>query len=141
VRTSWLFGPWGKCFPDTILKLAAARSELDVVSDQRGSPTYTFDLAKAIIQLCHADAKGIVHCTNSGVSSWYEFAREVVRQAGAKAQVRPTTSEKFPRPASRPAYSVLSDRSLRKYGITMRSWNETLPDYLRLRETAWSKPA
>ncbi|MBO0910370.1 MAG: dTDP-4-dehydrorhamnose reductase [Acidobacteria bacterium] len=139
VRTSWLFGPWGKCFPDTILKLAAARSELDVVNDQRGSPTYTFDLAEAIIKLCLAGGKGIVHCTNSGVCTWYEFATEVVRLAGEKARIRPTTSDKFPRPASRPAYSVLSDRSLRNYGITMRSWQETLPDYLRMRETAWSK--
>lgn len=141
VRTSWLFGPWGKCFPDTILKLAAARSELDVVNDQRGSPTYTFDLAEAILRLCHAGAKGIVHCTNAGVCTWYEFATEVARQAGAKARVRPTTSDKFPRPASRPAYSVLSHRSLGEYGITMRAWPETLPDYLHLRETVWSKPA
>lgn len=141
VRTSWLFGPWGKCFPDTILKLAASRGELDVVDDQRGSPTYTLDLAEAILKLCHADGKGIVHCTNSGVASWYEFAAEVVRQAGATAEVRPTTSDKFPRPAARPAYSVLSNRSLGKYGITMRSWRDTIPDYLRLRGTAWSEPA
>jgi dTDP-4-dehydrorhamnose reductase len=141
VRTSWLFGPWGKCFPDTILKFAATRPELDVVDDQRGSPTYTFDLAEAIMKLCYADATGIVHCTNAGVCSWFEFATEVVRLACAKTTVRPTTSEKFVRPAARPSYSVLSDHSLRKYGITMRSWQETLPDYLRLRETAWSKPA
>ena len=93
VRTSWLFGPWGKCFPDTILKLAATRPELEVVDDQRGSPTYTFDLADAIIGLCRADAKGIVHCTNSGVCTWYEFASEILRQAGSKTSVRPTTSE------------------------------------------------
>lgn len=136
VRTSWLFGPWGKCFPDTILKLAAIRSELDVVNDQRGCPTYTFDLAQAIIKLCHASAKGIVHCTNAGVCSWYEFASEVIRQAGAKTIVRPTTSERFVRPAPRPSYSVLSDASVRKYGIGMRPWQQTLPDYLRLRETA-----
>lgn len=138
VRTSWLFGPWGKCFPDTILKLAATRDALDVVDDQRGSPTYTFDLAKAILALCHANATGIVHCTNSGVCSWYEFASEIVRRAGAKAIVRPTTSEKFVRPAPRPAYSVLSDSSLKKYGITMRAWQETLPDYLRIRAESFS---
>ncbi len=83
VRTSWLFGPGGKCFPDTILKLAATRSELEVVNDQRGSPTYTFDLADAIIKLCHADAKGIIHATNRGVCSWYDFAAETLRQAGS----------------------------------------------------------
>lgn len=137
VRTSWLFGPWGKCFPDTILKFAATRSELDVVDDQHGSPTYTFDLADAIIQLCHRNAKGIVHCTNSGVCSWFEFASEVVRQAEAKAIVRRTTSEKFVRPAPRPSYSVLSNTSLSQHGIRMRPWQATIPDYLRLRETAW----
>jgi dTDP-4-dehydrorhamnose reductase len=135
VRTSWLFGPWGKCFPDTILKLAASRPELDVVDDQRGSPTYTFDLADAIIQLCRAGAEGIVHCTNSGVCSWYEFASEVVRQAGSNTVVRPTTSDRFVRPAARPAYSVLSHASLTRYGIHMRDWKQTIPDYLRLRES------
>lgn len=137
VRTSWLFGPWGKCFPDTILKLAATRRELDVVDDQRGSPTYTFDLADAIIRLCRSEAEGIVHCTNSGVCSWYEFAVEVVRQAGASTVIRPTTSDRFVRPAPRPGYSVLSHDSLKRYGIHMRNWKETLPDYLRLRETQW----
>ena len=135
VRTSWLFGPWGKCFPDTILKLAATRPQVDVVDDQRGSPTYTFDLADAIIQLCRAGAEGIVHCTNSGVCSWYEFASEVLRQAGAKTAVRPTTSDRFVRPAARPGYSVLSSVSLNARGIHMRHWKETLPDYLRIRDT------
>jgi len=139
VRTSWLFGPWGKCFPDTILKLAATRPELDVVDDQRGSPTYTFDLADAVIALCRASAKGIVHVTNSGVCSWYEFASEVVRQAGAKTVVRPTTSDRFVRPAPRPAYSVLSSVSLNAHGIHMRHWEKTLPDYLRIRDTASPK--
>jgi dTDP-4-dehydrorhamnose reductase len=141
VRTSWLFGPWGKCFPDTILKFAASRPELDVVNDQRGCPTYTFDLAEAIIKLCHAGATGIVHCTNSGVCSWFEFASEIVRQADAKTIVHPTMSDKFVRPAARPSYSVLSDASLTKYGIKMRPWHQTLPDYLRLRGTTWSERA
>ena len=135
VRTSWLFGPWGKCFPDTILKLAANRPELDVVDDQRGCPTYTFDLADAIMRLSREDAKGIIHCTNSGACSWFDFASEIVRQAGAKAVVRATTSDRFLRPAARPSYSVLSDVSLSAYGIRMRSWQQTLPDYLRLRAT------
>jgi dTDP-4-dehydrorhamnose reductase len=134
VRTSWLFGPGGRCFPDTILKLAASRPEVEVVNDQHGCPTYTFDLADAIIKLCRADAKGIVHCTNRGVCSWYDFASEIVREAGSKTSIRPTTSERFVRPAARPTYSVLSDASLSKYGITMRNWQETLPDYLRERD-------
>jgi dTDP-4-dehydrorhamnose reductase len=136
VRTSWLFGPGGKCFPDTILKLAASRSEIDVVNDQRGCPTYTFDLADAIIKLCRSSARGIVHCTNRGVCSWYEFASEILRQAVSKTQVRPTTSERFVRPAERPKYSVLSPESLTAYDISMRNWQQTLPDYLQQRSTA-----
>ena len=133
LRTSWLFGPGGKCFPDTILKLAASRPEIEVVNDQRGCPTYTFVLADAIIQLCRAGAKGIVHGTNRGVCTWYDFAAEILRQTGSKTSVRPTTSDKFVRPAPRPSYSVLSDASLSAYGIQMRDWQETLPDYLRER--------
>jgi dTDP-4-dehydrorhamnose reductase len=133
VRTSWLFGPEGKCFPDTILKLAASRREIEVVNDQRGCPTYTFDLADAIIKLCHAGAKSIVHATNRGVCTWYDFAAETLRQARSGTLVRPTTSDKFVRPAPRPSYSVLSDASLSAYGIHMRAWQDTLPDYLRER--------
>lgn len=133
VRTSWLFGPGGKCFPDTILKLAATRPQIEVVNDQRGCPTYTFDLADAIIQLCHAGAKGIIHATNRGVCTWYDFAAETLRHAGSGTTVRPTTSDKFVRPAPRPGYSVLSDASLSAYGIHMRAWQDTLPDYLRER--------
>jgi dTDP-4-dehydrorhamnose reductase len=133
VRTSWLYGPGGKCFPDTILKLADDRSEIDVVNDQRGCPTYTLDLAETIIELCRCDAKGIIHCTNRGACSWYEFASEILRQSGSKTTVRPTTSNRFVRPAERPMYSVLSDATLANYGITMRTWQDTLPEYFRER--------
>jgi len=136
VRTSWLFGPGGKCFPDTILKLAASRSEIDVVNDQRGCPTYTFDLADAIIKLCRSNARGFIHCTNAGECTWYDFASEILRQAGSATKVRPTASDRFVRPAERPKYSVLSPASLTGYGITMRSWQQTLPDYLQQRSTA-----
>ena len=136
VRTSWLFGPEGKCFPDTILKLAATRPEIEVVNDQRGSPTYTFDLADAITKLCRSDASGIVHCTNSGDCTWYDFAEEVLRVAGSNTRVRPTTSDRFVRPAERPKYSVLSPASLNACGISMRSWEETVPDYLSRRSAS-----
>ena len=132
-RTSWLFGPWGKCFPDTILKLACSRAEIDVVNDQRGCPTFTFDLASAIIKLCRLNARGIVHATNRGDGTWHDFASEIVRQAGLKTVVRPTTSDKFVRPAERPKYSVLSATSRTSYGIEMRNWQETLPEYFQLR--------
>lgn len=138
-RTSWLFGPGGKCFPDTILKLAASRSEIDVVNDQHGCPTYTFDLADAIIKLCRSGAHGIIHCTNSGECTWYEFAAEILRQAGSQTQVRPTTSERFVRPAERPKYSVLSPASLSAHGISMRDWQQTVPDYLRQRASPSSE--
>ena len=130
VRTSWLFGPGGKCFPDTILKIAANRNEIEVVNDQRGCPTYTLDLADAIIQLCRSDARGIVHATNSGDCTWFDFAKEILRQAGVSTMVKPTTSDKYVRPAERPKYSVLSATSLGGYGIEMRAWQKTLPDYL-----------
>jgi dTDP-4-dehydrorhamnose reductase len=130
LRTSWLFGIDGKCFPDTILKLAASRPAIDVVDDQRGSPTYTADLARAIIRLCRADTKGIVHATNHGNCSWFEFARDIVAAAGLTTVVHPTTSEQFVRPAQRPKYSVLSSKSLEKHGIVVPSWQDALRRYL-----------
>jgi dTDP-4-dehydrorhamnose reductase len=130
VRTSWLFGMGGKCFPDTILKLAAGRPVIDVVDDQRGCPTYSADLAKAIIQLCRMDARGIIHVTNTGDCTWFEFAREIVQRAGLKTEVHPVTSEKFVRPAERPKYSVLSPKSLESYQIVMPAWLEALQSYM-----------
>jgi len=128
-RTSWLFGVHGKCFPDTILKLATTRKEIAVVTDQRGCPTYSVDLARAIMQLCHANAKGVVHVTNRGDCSWFEFAKEILKQASSETVVRPTTSDKFVRPAPRPAYSALSPKSLERYGIAMPDWQDALGRY------------
>jgi dTDP-4-dehydrorhamnose reductase len=132
-RTSWLFGTGGKCFPDTILKLAASRPALDVVNDQRGCPTYAADLAEAIIRLCRANASGIVHATNSGDCTWYEFAREIVRGGGLATEVRPVNSAQMSRPAPRPAYSVLSSKSLQAWGITTPTWQDALIRYLQAR--------
>lgn len=129
-RTSWLFGAGGKCFPDTILKLAASRPALDVVNDQRGSPTYSTDLARAIVELCRKDARGIVHVTNSGDCSWFEFAQEIVKGVGFTTEVRPVSTARMARPAPRPAYSVLSPASLRDYGIEMPTWPDALRRYL-----------
>jgi len=136
LRTSWLFGIGGKCFPDTILKIAASRTEIDVVDDQRGSPTHAPDLARAIVSLCHTGATGIVHATNWGECSWFEFAREIVKGAGLKTVIKPTTSKKFDRPAERPKYSVLSPTSLKQYGIVMPHWKDALQDYLQARQAA-----
>jgi dTDP-4-dehydrorhamnose reductase len=134
VRTSWLFGPGGKCFPDTILKLAASRPALDVVNDQRGCPTYSVDLARAIIDLCRRQARGIVHATNSGDCSWFEFAREIVKVAGLTTEVNPVNSHQMARPAPRPAYSVLSPKSLQQYKIEMPSWQDALQRFLQERK-------
>jgi dTDP-4-dehydrorhamnose reductase len=135
VRTSWLFGMDGKCFPDTILRLAANRPALDVVNDQRGCPTYTEDLAKAIVELCSKAASGIVHVTNQGDCTWFEFARKIVGQAGLTTEVRPVSSQQMARPAPRPAYSVLSAKSLQELGVSMPGWQDALRRYMAKRGT------
>jgi dTDP-4-dehydrorhamnose reductase len=132
-RTSWLFGVGGKCFPDTILKLGDSRSALDVVNDQRGSPTYTVDLARAIVQLCRAGALGIVHVTNRGDCTWFEFARFILREAGSKTETRPVSTAQFRRPAPRPGYSVLSAESLEHFQIEMPPWQDAGRRYLQER--------
>jgi len=136
VRTSWLFGTGGKCFPDTILKLASTRAQIDVVNDQLGSPTYAIDLARAIIQLCRKGAKGVVHVTNRGECTWFDFTQAIVSAAGLKTIIRPTTTEKFPRPAQRPKYSVLSASGLDHYGVGMPDWQDALRRYLIERSSA-----
>jgi len=136
VRTSWVFGVGGKCFPDTILKLANTRKELDVVSDQKGCPTYTVDLARTIVQLCRKNATGTVHVTNRGECTWFDFAAEIVGQAGLGAVVKPTTSDKLVRLAKRPAYSVLSSASLTNYGLSMPMWQNALQRYLLERQNS-----
>ncbi|MGC2196806.1 MAG: dTDP-4-dehydrorhamnose reductase [Terriglobales bacterium] len=130
LRTSWVFGVGGKCFPDTILQLAGSRKELEVVDDQRGCPTYTVDLARTIISLCRHGATGTVHATNRGDCTWFDFASEIVASAGLHTQVKPTSSEKFVRPAKRPKYSVLSSASLEPYGILMPTWRDAMLRYL-----------
>lgn len=130
VRTSWLFGAGGKCFPQTIMSLAATRSEIEVVNDQRGSPTYVHDLAGALVQLCRKSASGIVHATNSGNCTWYDFAREIVELGAFSTNIRPVSSEKVKRPAPRPAYSVLSPASLGQQGLSMPAWQDALARYL-----------
>jgi dTDP-4-dehydrorhamnose reductase len=135
-RTSWLFGHGGKCFPATILKLASTRPEISVVNDQRGSPTFTHDLASALVQLCRVSAQGIVHVTNSENCTWYDFASEIVRESGLPTRVKPVTTAEFPRPAKRPAYSVLSPESLHAYHVQMPKWQDALRRYLSNRSVA-----
>src|SRR6266481_2806102 len=135
LRTSWLFGATGTCFPGKILELAGKMDHLSVVDDQIGCPTFNRDLAQIIVRLVHGKARGIVHATNAGQCSWYEFAREVVRMAGfSNMLLTPVSTQQFPRPARRPAYSVLSRASLGAYGIESRIWQEALKDYFLDRE-------
>jgi len=135
VRTSWLFGTGGKCFPDTILRLAESRPALDVVNDQRGCPTYAVDLARAIIQLCRKNATGIVHATNAGDCTWFDFAEEIIRSSGLDTAVRAISTEQMARPAPRPAYSVLSAARLGSLGIEMPTWHDALQRYLKQRKS------
>jgi dTDP-4-dehydrorhamnose reductase len=109
VRSSWLFGAGGPCFPATILRLAGERDELKVVDDQVGSPTFTGHLARALVELGAREVPpaGILHVAGGGICSWYEFAREIVARAGLRSAVKPCATAEMPRPAMRPAYSAL----------------------------------
>ncbi len=131
-RTSWLFGASGASFPEKILRASETRPELTVVADQFGSPTFTRDLATAIRDLVRADARGILNVTNTGSCSWFDFAREVLHQAGRDSiRVLPITTADAARPAKRPAYSVLSPASLTAHGIVLRSWQDATAAYLK----------
>ena len=120
VRTAWLYGAVGTCFPKTIARLLSTREHIDVVADQAGQPTWTRDLAELIVRLVDADAPaGIYHGTSSGLATWREFAQEVAAAVGRdREDVRATTSENFVRPAPRPAYSALSHDTLLAAGVS-----------------------
>ncbi len=133
VRTSWLYGHYGRNFVKNMLQLASQKKELKVVNDQVGSPTYTRDLSRKIKELILTKLYGVYHITNSGRCSWYEFAREILQLAGIKgAQLKPITSEELDRPASRPRFSVLENYCLRlALGNSVRDWQEALRDYIK----------
>ena len=130
VRTSWLFGASGQCFPEKILRAAETRPELSVVSDQIGSPTFTRDLARAMQGIVRRNARGFISVTNAGICSWFEFAKEILRQAGKTNPVKPIDTVQAALAAKRPAYSVLSPAVLHALGIKVRHWQEALPPYL-----------
>ncbi|MBM7609075.1 dTDP-4-dehydrorhamnose reductase [Lysinibacillus composti] len=131
VRTAWVYGEYGPNFVKTMLRLAEERTELGVVSDQIGSPTYTVDLADFIIALVKTDKYGTYHCTNSGTCSWYEFAKAIFEEAGKEILVNPLTTAQYPSPAKRPSYSVMDDLALRINGFEpRRHWREALQSFL-----------
>jgi dTDP-4-dehydrorhamnose reductase len=125
VRTAWLYGAGGPNFASTMARLAGERETLAVVDDQRGQPTWTVDLAQAIVQLVEADAPGgLWHGTSAGETTWFGFARAIFEELGLDPErVTPTTTEAFPRPAPRPAYSVLGHERWADAGL------DPLPDW------------
>lgn len=130
VRTAWLYAPGHRNFVSTILRLAASGGPLRVVDDQLGQPTYAADLAERLIAMVQVGfPAGIYHGTNSGETSWFGFAEEIVRLWGIPVEVQPVTSDEFPRPAPRPAYSVLGHEAWAALGMTpMRDWRAALAD-------------
>ena len=145
VRTSWLFGIAGNNFPRAILKKAAGGEALEVVDDQVGSPTFSRDLAEALLAILGIDYPfsgirfsgkaepapfGTYHFSNAGAASWFDFAREILRSAGRENEIAPITSAQLGREAARPAYSVLSHAGINGIGITARPWREALDAFI-----------
>lgn len=132
IRTSWLFGPDGKNFVSTILRLAGEKSELRIVNDQRGSPTYTRHLAQKLADLVMTRDYGTYHATGNGDSTWFEFARKILEFSGVEGvQLIPISSSECGRPAPRPGYSVLANRRLGTLGIgLLPHWEQGLESYL-----------
>src|SRR4051794_15828628 len=125
VRAAWLFGAGGSNFADTMLRLCAEREEVEVVADQCGRPTWTGHLGPALVELAERRGDvGVVHATGAGQCTWYEFGVEIAHRAGLGARVVPTTSERYARPARRPAYSVLGTE--RAPGIVLPAWTDGL---------------
>jgi dTDP-4-dehydrorhamnose reductase len=128
VRTAWLYAPGGRNFVSTILRLASGGGPLRVVDDQIGQPTYATDVAERLVALIERGTPaGAFHATNSGQTSWYGFAVEIVRLWGLSVAVDPVTSSAFPRPAPRPAYSVLGHYGWSRVGLPpLRAWHDAL---------------
>lgn len=131
VRIAWVFGVNGKNFIKTMLNLGKTRDKLSVVADQIGSPTYTFDLARLLVDMIETEKYGRYHATNEGLCSWYEFACEIFKQAGMNVTVEPVTSAQFPVKAKRPMNSRISKDKLIENGFqTLPSWQDALRRYL-----------
>jgi dTDP-4-dehydrorhamnose reductase len=131
VRSSWLFGTGGPCFPKTIARLASERDELTVVDDQVGCPTFTGHLAVALLELASERVPGILHVAAAGECSWFEFARKIVASSGAACEVKPGSTAELGRPAPRPAYSVL--RSERVGAPALPDWRDGLEAFMGAR--------
>jgi dTDP-4-dehydrorhamnose reductase len=132
VRTSWLFGLHGRNFVETMLRVGRERGEAKVVDDQIGCPTYTGHLAQALLDLAGSDRTGVYHVAGGGRCSWHDFARAIFDRAGLDVRLEPCTTDEFPRPAPRPAWSVLV--SERPDAPRLPAWQQGLDAYLAERE-------
>ena len=131
VRIAWVFGLNGKNFIKTMLNLGKTHDHLTVVNDQFGSPTYTYDLARLLVDMVLTDKYGIYHATNEGICNWYEFACEIFRQAGMKVDVAPVPASEYPTKAKRPENSRMSKEKLTENGFErLPSWQDALERYL-----------
>lgn len=132
VRIAWVFGVAGKNFIKTMLRLGKQNGAVSVVDDQIGSPTYTYDLARLLVDMIQTDKYGRYHATNEGLCSWYEFACEIFRQAGMDVKVTPVTSEAFAAKAKRPSNSRMSKEKLSDNGfVRLPSWQDALGRFLK----------
>lgn len=131
LRTAWLFGPHGNNFVKTMLRIGGEKGEVGVVTDQIGNPTSTFELVRIIDAVLKKGDFGIYHATCNGVCSWNEFTREIFRLFGMNVKVNDLTTDQFPRPAKRPAYSNLSkEKLLRVCGYRAMDWHDALKEYV-----------
>ena len=135
VRTCGLYGAWGSGgkggnFVETMLRVAGQGKPLRVVADQHCTPTYTADLAAALVQLIAADAQGLFHLTNAGATTWHDLAAEAFRLSRVTADLTPIPTAQYPTPARRPCYSVLDCGNAAALGVTMRPWRDALAAYL-----------
>ena len=132
VRIVWAFGKNGKNFVKTMLRLAETHDSLTVVADQYGSPTYTYDLARLLVDMIQTDKYGIYHATNEGFCSWYEFAKAIFEKAGKNVTVKPVTTAEYGAKAYRPANSRLSKEKLTENGFErLPAWENALERYLK----------
>ncbi|MCM3208236.1 dTDP-4-dehydrorhamnose reductase [Paenibacillus illinoisensis] len=138
VRTSWVYGIHGNNFVKTMLKLGQEKPKLQVVHDQKGSPTYTVDLAHFLLELMSTEKYGVYHASNIGACTWYEFTQAIFEEAQLfpgfhiQAEIDPCATDQFPRPAPRPRNSVMEHLSIRTNGLNdLRPWREGLRDFLK----------
>lgn len=131
VRISWVFGENGNNFIDTMLRLSKDRDLLNVINDQVGSPTYTKDLSRLLVDMIETNKYGIYHATNEGFCSWYDFAKEIFNISGVDIKVNPIETSEYPTKATRPMNSKMSKEKLTRQGFCkLRNWKESLEEYI-----------